>query len=113
VGTCQPLTITPRIRVDTNGERPDSSSPGSAKARRSGSSPIGPSPGFARRTANTMRMAFAELNVTIEGMPWLEGDVGPRGGHGDGKPESYAHRVRVPPHAPADLPQAKLSRPPA
>src|SRR5918998_5287772 len=60
MGTCQPVTSTPRMRVDTSGERPNPCSPGRAKPRQPGSSPSAPSPGFTRRTANTRRMVLTE-----------------------------------------------------
>src|SRR5918999_12117 len=59
-GTCQPVTSTPRMRVDTSGERPDPCSPGRAKPRQPGSSPSAPSPGLTRRTAKNRRMALTE-----------------------------------------------------
>src|SRR5918995_105706 len=58
-GTCQTVTATPRIRVDTSGERV-LCSPGRAKPRQPGSSPSAPSPGLTRRTAKTRRMVLTE-----------------------------------------------------
>src|SRR5215204_625371 len=66
-GTCQPVTSTPRIRVDTSGERV-LCSPGRANPRQPGSSPSAPSPGLRRRTANTMRTVVTEPDWTGEGV---------------------------------------------
>jgi hypothetical protein len=58
-------------------------------------------------------MALAALSGIIEGVPWPEGDVEPRGGHDDGKREYNGQRVRLPPCAPADHPRVELSQPAA
>jgi hypothetical protein len=66
MGTCQPVTSTPSIRVATSGERV-LCSPGRANPRQPGSSPSAPSPGLTRRTANTIRTVVTELNWSSEG----------------------------------------------
>src|SRR5215218_4476452 len=65
-GTCQPVTSTPRMRVDTSGERV-LRRPGRATPRQPGSSPSAPSPGLTRRTANIMRTVVTEPTPASEG----------------------------------------------
>src|SRR5918993_752914 len=67
VGRCQPVMSTARIRVVTSGERLVCK-PGRANPRQPGSSPIGPSRGLIRRTANTMRMVDREPTPAREGV---------------------------------------------
>src|ERR687897_824707 len=71
MGTCQPVTSAPRMRVDTSGERV-LCSPGRATPRQPGSSPSAPSPGLIRRMANIMR------TVVTEPIPASEGTLAPR-----------------------------------
>src|ERR671916_2547511 len=70
MGTCQPVTSTPRMRVDTSGERV-ACNPGRANPRQPGSSPSAPSPGLIRRTAKTRRMVLTEPKAS-------EGALAPR-----------------------------------
>src|SRR5829696_914336 len=107
MGTCQTVTATPRIRVDTSGQE------GALQPREGEPSPARL---LAERPIAGVDKANSEHHEdgAHGAYPGQRGDARPKGDvqhHGEpdnSKRESYGDYVPVPPNAPADHPQAEL-----